>query len=335
MASRECADGVRAPVKSTAIGYNAPARWSFLVFSGYMLAPGSSSESEDIVATNEPVRRASEIEEITNLYVIHPVSNFLTPRFARLGIPPNAVSVAGMGFGVLAAFAYYHYRDLRWAVAGFLLMIAWHVMDGADGQLARLTNAQSELGKVLDGVCDYVTFIAVYVALAAALARDIGGRAWLLAAVAGLFHAFQSAVYEAERQEYSYWGLDKASAKLAMPPAAGEASAPVTALHRLYVGAQLLVTGQAVAFHRSLVEAFAKAGPGAAEALRERYRAIFAPAVRRWSILSANYRTIGIFIGAAIGRPDYFFLFEIFGFSVILLLLLAYQRSRYRVFFGG
>ncbi|HEX4504507.1 MAG TPA: CDP-alcohol phosphatidyltransferase family protein [Alphaproteobacteria bacterium] len=285
--------------------------------------------------TSEPVRRASEIEEITNLYVIHPVSNFLTPRFARLGITPNAVSVAGMGFGILAAFAYYHYRDLKLAIAGFFLMIAWHVMDGADGQLARLTNRQSELGKVLDGVCDYVTFIAVYTALAASLARDIGARAWLLAAVAGLFHAFQAAAYEAQRQEYSFWGLGKTSAKLAMPPSAGGAPGPMASLHRLYVGAQLLVSGQTVAFRGRLAQAFEKAGPGGANAIRERYREIFAPAVRRWSILSANYRTIGLFLGAAIGRPDYYFLFEIFGFSAILALLLAYQRSRYRLFFGG
>jgi len=321
-------------VKSTPIGYKAPARWSFLVFSGYMMTPGSSSESEDIVATNEPVRRASEIEEITNLHVIHPVSNFLTPRFARMGVTPNTVSVAGMGFGVLAAFAYYHYRDLRWAVAGFSLMIAWHVMDGADGQLARLTNAQSELGKVLDGICDYVTFIAVYVALAAALARDIGARAWVLAAVAGLFHALQSAAYEAQRQEYSFWGLGKTSAKLAMPGAAGKPG-PLAGLHRLYVGAQLLVSGQAARFHGRLAEAFDRAGPGRAEAVREKYRAIFAPAVRRWSILSANYRTIGIFLGAAIARPDWYFLFEILGFSAVLVALLVYQRSRYRLFFNG
>lgn len=286
--------------------------------------------------TNEPVRRASEIEEITNLYVIHPVSNFLTPRLARLGVTPNAVSLAGMGFGVLAAFAYYHYRDLRWAVAGFLLMIAWHVMDGADGQLARLTNAQSELGKVLDGVCDYVTFIAVYVALAAALARDLGGRAWLLAAVAGIFHALQSAAYEAQRQEYSCWGRDKTSAGLAMPPSlAAEASGPMAGLHRLYIGLQLLVSGQAVAFRGRLARAFEKAGPAGAGAIRARYRAIFAPAIRRWSILSANYRTIGLFIGAAIGRPDYYFLFEIFGFSAIVVVLLAYQRTRYRLLLEG
>ncbi len=283
--------------------------------------------------TNEPVRRASEIEEITNLHVIHPVSNFLTPRFARLGITPNTVSVAGMGFGVLAAFAYYHYRDLRWAVAGFFLMIAWHVMDGADGQLARLTNAQSELGKVLDGVCDYVTFIAVYTAFAAALARDMGARAWALVAVAGLFHALQSAAYEAQRQEYSFWGLDKASAKLAMPPPAGKPG-PFAALHSLYVGAQLLVSGQSARVHDRLARAFERAGPAGGAALRDRYRAIFAPAVRHWSILSANYRTIGLFIGAAVGRPDYYFWFEIAGFSAILGMLMAYQRSRYRLLFA-
>jgi phosphatidylserine synthase len=287
------------------------------------------------VETSETVSRASEIEEITNLYVIHPVSTFLTPRFARLGITPNAVSVTGMAFGILAAFAYDHYRDLRWAFAGFLLMIAWHVMDGADGQLARLTNAQSELGKILDGICDYVTFIAVYSALAVALSRDIGGWAWLLAAGAGFFHALQSAAYEAQRQEYSFWGLDMASAKLAMPTPAGRAPGPMAGLHRLYVGAQLLVAGQAVAFREKLAEAIEKAGPGGAAAIRARYRAIFAPSVRRWSILSANYRTIGIFIGAAIGRPDYYFIFEIFGFSAILALLLAYQRSRYRLLFEG
>jgi len=285
------------------------------------------------VETSESVRRESEIEEITNLYVIHPVSNFLTPRFARLGITPNAVSLAGMGFGILAGFAYHRYRDPRWALVGFLLMIAWHVMDGADGQLARLTNAQSELGKILDGICDYVTFIAVYSALAASLSRDLGGWAWLLAAVAGLSHAVQSAAYEAQRQEYSFWGLGKKSAKLAMPRPAGGAPGPMARLHRLYVGAQLLVSGPAIQFRDRLAQALETAGPDGAAVIRARYRDIFAPAIRHWSILSANYRTIGIFIGAAIGRPDYYFIFEIFGFSVILALLLAYQRTRYRLLF--
>lgn len=296
---------------------------------------GFSGNKGDVVEASEPVRRASEIEEITNLYFIHPISGFLTPRFARLRVTPNAVSLAGMGFGLLAGLAYFHYRDLRWTMAGFLLMIAWHVMDGADGQLARLTNAQSELGKVLDGICDYVTFIAVYSGLAAALFRDIGAWAWVLAVSAGLCHALQSAAYEAQRQEYSFWGLDKKSAKLAMPSSSAGGPKPMAGLYRLYVGAQLLVAGPAVAFRSRLTQLIDSAGPDRAEAVRARYRAVFAPAIRCWSILSANYRTIGIFLAAAIGRPQYYFIFEIVGFSAILALLLLYQRSRYRVFLAG
>ena len=286
--------------------------------------------------TSEPVRRASEIEEVTNRYVIHPVSSLLTPWFARRGITPNAVSLTGMAFGILAGFAYYHYRDLRWAVAGFVLMIAWHVMDGADGQLARLTHAQSEFGKIVDGICDYVTFIAVYSALAAALSTDIGGWSCLLAVVAGLCHAVQSAAYEVQRQEYSFWGLDWKSAEVTLPSPVGpegRAPQPMARLYRFYVGAQLLVSGPVVEFRDRLADAIGRAAPDRAVAIRARYREMFAPAVRHWSILSSNYRTIGIFIAAALGRPHYYFVFEIIGFSAILALLLVYQRSRYRRLF--
>src|SRR5580698_7013607 len=144
----------------------------------------------------EPVRRTSEIEDVTNLYFIHPIASRFTPLFAKLHILPNAVSLAGMAFGILAGIAYNHYQDLRCTIAGFILMIAWHVMDGADGQLARLTNSQSQSGKILDGICDYVTFIAVYSALAIVLSRQMGRSAWALAIVAGLCHIFQAAAYE-------------------------------------------------------------------------------------------------------------------------------------------
>src|SRR5580692_13172531 len=86
-----------------------------------------------------PIRRTTEIEEITNLYFIHPLASRLVPLFARLRVTPNAVSILGMLFGILSAFANYRYWNLGSAITGFALMIAWHVMDGADGQLARFT----------------------------------------------------------------------------------------------------------------------------------------------------------------------------------------------------
>jgi phosphatidylglycerophosphate synthase len=286
------------------------------------------------VQTSEPVRRTSEIEEVTNLYLIHPAAGFLTPVFARLGISPNVVSLAGMAFGLLASFAYYHYRDLRYALAGFLLMIAWHVMDGADGQLARLTNAQSELGKILDGTCDYITFIAVYSALAAALSHQSGDWVWALAIAAGISHAAQGMAYEAQRQDYNFWGWDRKSAELLAPealppdnPNGSPASRVLHLIYRNYVRSQFWVAGGVVGFHNALSKAL-EAEPARIAMVRERYRAEFAPSVMRWSVMSANYRTLALFIAALIGRPQYFFWFEIVVLNLLLALLIYGQHTR-------
>ncbi len=284
------------------------------------------------MAQGEPVRRALEIEEVSNRWIIHPAAAWLTPRLARAGIHPNAVSLAGMGCGVLAGLAYHGYAS-RWRVLlGFVLMLAWHVLDGADGQLARLTGKQSPSGKVLDGICDYVTFIAVYAGLASALQRTLGLWAWPLAVVAGICHAVQSAAYEVQRQEYGFWGLGRASAAFGRPGATGRGV--LAGLYGAYLRLQYAASGTGPAFHARLSEVLAGGADGGA-ARRQCYRALFAPAVRRWAVLSANYRTLGIFLFAWAGVPQYYFWFDIVGFSAILLVLLRGRRRRYARFFAA
>ncbi len=280
--------------------------------------------------TADPVRRTLEIEDVTNRYGIHPISGWLVPLCARLGIPPNAVSVAGMGCGLLAGVAYAHYRDPWAALGGFLLMLAWHVLDGADGQLARLTNAQSQTGKILDGICDYVTFTAVYLGLALVLGRQHGAWVWGLVALSGACHAVQSAIYEVQRQEYNHWGHGRPSAALperALParPGAGDW------LHAAYLWVQLRSVGLTGAPRRRL-EAALQQDPGHAAAIRSSYRETFAPAVRRWSVLSANYRTLGLFGCALLQRPLLYFSIEVVVLNAILAVLLHRQHRRIRTF---
>jgi len=167
------------------------------------------TQKQTAVPGHVPTRRTTEIEEITNLYLIHPLASRLVPIFAQLHVTPNAVSIVGMLFGILSAFAYYRYWDPRFAIAGFALMIAWHVMDGADGQLARYTQSYSYFGKILDGIADNVTFAAVYAALAVTSSRRHGTWVYALVAISAVFHAIQSASYETERQEYEYLGWGK------------------------------------------------------------------------------------------------------------------------------
>lgn len=90
------------------------------------------------------------------------------------------VSLTGIAFGIAAAFSYYNYTDYRFALLGFLLMGICHVLDGADGALARYTNNQSEFGKVIDGICDYIIYIAVYVALTLAIMPLYSPEIWYI-----------------------------------------------------------------------------------------------------------------------------------------------------------
>ncbi len=289
----------------------------------------------------EPVRRTAEIEEVTNSYVIHPIAGRLTPLLARLGVAPNAVSLAGMACGLFAGIAYYHYRDFASSVAGLVLMIAWHVLDGADGQLARLTQRQSQSGKVLDGICDYVTFASVYVCLAMAMNRDHGSWVWGLVSLAGICHAAQAAAYEVQRQDYEFWGLGRQAASI---PELGDAANHVAAgsfakrlagrLHALYGRLQIAATGTDAPLRRRLAAILAGT-PERTDAARSWYRHVFAPSVRRWSILSANYRTLAIFLFCAAKAPVGYFVFEIVGLGGVLAVLLSAQPTRYAIFFSG
>jgi phosphatidylglycerophosphate synthase len=279
-----------------------------------------------------------EIEEITNLYLIHPLAGRLVPIFAQLHVTPNAVSIVGMMCGILSAFAYYRYWDPRFAIAGFALMIAWHVMDGADGQLARYTQSYSYFGKMLDGIADHVTFVAVYTALAVSSSHRLGNWVYSLVAISAVFHAIQSASYETERQEYEYLGWGKKPQD--PPPRNGEVRSrggpgvirwALDFLHRLFFFGLSFPTA---AINRKFRETMAEAlqnDPGNAALVRQHYRETLAPEIRSWSVLSANYRTLGIFISALFNAPEVYFGFEIVGFSVLLAVLIRRLYSAHLV----
>ena len=296
------------------------------------------TQKQTAVPGHVPTRRTAEIEEITNLYLIHPLASRLVPIFARLHVTPNAVSIVGMLFGILSAFAYYRYWDPRFAIAGFALMIAWHVMDGADGQLARYTQSYSYLGKMLDGIADNVTFAAVYAALAVTSSRRHGNWVYALVAISAVFHAIQSASYETERQEYEYLGWGKKPQE--PPPRNGDARDRggrggirrlLDFLHRLFfIGLSFPTAGINGKFRETMAEAL-RTDPEMAVWVRQHYRETLAPQIRSWSVLSANYRTLGIFISTLFKAPEYYFGFEIVGFSVVLAVLIRRLNSAHEV----
>ena len=149
--------------------------------------------------------RAPELQDPLNRYLYHPLAARLARRLLPTGISPNAVSVAGVLVVWAAAWSY---ATLAWptgALLGFGLHMMWHVLDGADGDLARLTGKASATGELVDGVCDYSAQTLLYFVLAAILDDRIGGWAWALAVAAGISHIVQTNHAETQRRSYLWW----------------------------------------------------------------------------------------------------------------------------------
>ncbi len=287
-----------------------------------------------MIAEQPQVKRTGEIEEPTNRYVIHPISRALVSVLARWDVRPNAVSVAGMVLGGAAAVAYYHYARWPAALAGFLLMVGWHVADGADGQLARLTGQTSETGKILDGLCDHVAFALVYVSLTLASAQALGAWVWGFAALAGLSHLVQASAYEFQRQSYDFWVHGKEAARIVMPEDLRRALVQKQGASRVFDGlylAYLSLQHRIAGIEPALVAGLTAARRnGRGGAVAEAYRAANLGLVRRWSLLCSNYRTLAIFAACLAGSPVYFFLFEVALLNPAFGVLRAAQASRNR-----
>jgi phosphatidylglycerophosphate synthase len=73
------------------------------------------------------------------------------------GVPPLAITLTGTCVGIAGGAAY----GLGHAVTGALLAAAAQVLDGVDGQVARLTQRESAKGAFLDSVLDRVVDFAM------------------------------------------------------------------------------------------------------------------------------------------------------------------------------
>lgn len=88
--------------------------------------------------------------------VIDPGLNVLGQRAARAGVAANAVTLAGLGFGLLAA-ALIALGAPGWALLPLGLS---RLADGLDGAIARATQ-KTDFGGFLDITCDFVFYGAI------------------------------------------------------------------------------------------------------------------------------------------------------------------------------
>jgi len=108
------------------------------------------------------------------------VSLAISRRLAGTSVTPNAMTLVSVGVGLAGAGFFLSARPAM-QLAGALLFLLHSILDGCDGELARLGFQESHFGGVLDFWVDNVVHSAVFACIAVGTSRATG-ELWPLAA---------------------------------------------------------------------------------------------------------------------------------------------------------
>ncbi len=268
--------------------------------------------------------KAPEIEDYSNRFLFHPISDRLALVLSKTWVHPNAVSFAGVFFGILAGINYYHYDVGNSALWAFLYMLVWHVLDGTDGHLARLTGKATATGRAIDGLADHLVYLAVYLGMAFAIYEEGNSHIIWIVLLAGASHALQASMLDRERQTYRFWvysGLAGTEPKKPQRPK----NLFLLGLHIYFQFiAEMFDSNEAIkqkAFEMKITQNQRKKAAAY-------YRRNFVDYLHAWSIQSPNSHTFAIFVFCFFGFPLGYFLFEIVVLNLILFGFLIWKNYK-------
>ncbi len=106
------------------------------------------------------------------------LSRFISRRVARTPLTPNAVTLFNVALGFAGAFLFS--QSGYWAhVAGSIIFLLCVILDGVDGEVARLKLQETVFGRYLDIITDNIVHVALFVGIGLGVARQTGDERYL------------------------------------------------------------------------------------------------------------------------------------------------------------
>lgn len=287
--------------------------------------------------------KSQDTEEWLDMRFNRPVGLVMALAGKRLGVHPTAITVVSVVLGVAAACMFAH-TDVWHNVAGVVLLMFANFCDSADGQLARLADKKTLVGRVLDGFAGDIWFFCIYAALCVRMmwqpmpGTDVvwGVWIWVLAFIAGvLCHSPQSSLADYYRQIHLFFlkgkegsELDTYASQRAIYDGLSKHSPLIEkAFYFNYANYCKSQERRTPEFQKMMAAIRGKFGDVSAmlEALREEFLDGSRPLMKYTNILTFNVRAICIYVTCLAGCPWMYMLFEI----IVLTILYIYMHKRH------
>ena len=280
--------------------------------------------------------KSEETEEWIDIWFTRPVGMAFALAWRRIGVRPNTITILSIFLGLAAAYMFW-FTDLAHNLAGVVLLMLANFCDSTDGQLARLTNQKSLLGRALDGIAGDCWFFAIYVALCLRIMpQTVPGTSlhwgigiWLVAAIAGFVcHTPQASLADYYRQLHLYFllgregsELDNSTQQFAIYKSLPKDKRLDRLFHLLY-GNYCKSQERRTPNCQRFLEVFRRCP--SAEVKREFLQGS-RPLMPLANILSFNVRAIVLYLTCLMNIPWLYFLFEI----IVLMSIYVFMHHRH------
>lgn len=276
-----------------------------------------------------------DVEEFVDIYFYRPFGYRLAIIAKFLSLSPNVVTVISMIIGMLGGHFFY-YSSLNLNIIGIALFVFSNALDSADGILARMTNTQSKIGRILDGVAGNAIFFSIYLHLCL---RYISGGGleliFLVALAASVSHSFQSGIADYYREGFLYFvknpktgGFDDS---IFLSNEYNELRWKTNFIEKLllrlysdYTRRQELLAQKCKKLIKKTEEAFGTKIP---QWLSSEYRNKNKPMVKYYNLLTTNARMFVLFILLFYKIPEYYFIFELTVLNGFLVFVIFKQNK--------
>ena len=282
--------------------------------------------------------KSADTEEFIDIYFYRPIGYQWALLARRLGVTPNPITIASIFIGIAAGILFY-YQDLTLNIVGMLLLMLANSFDSADGQLARMTNNKTKIGRILDGLAGNIWFIVIYVALAIRTTQqgffdwDLAWL-WIISSVAGASHIIHAAMADYYRNIHLYFLEFGKGGEFDQAKQVNEELKSVSWkkniikkimlwFYRNYTNQQEMLTPKFQKFIAKVRILYPS--HDLPTALCSEFRAKSKPLMKYTNILQFNTRVIALFICLFIGQPFFYFFFDL----IILNGIMFYMISRH------
>lgn len=268
--------------------------------------------------------KSLDTEEPIDIYFYRPIGYFWAILARKIHVTPNMITIASIFIGAAAGVLFY-YPDLKLNIIGMLLLMLANSFDSADGQLARMTNNKTRLGRILDGLAGNIWFIIIYLVIVLRVLNQgfyglPNAWIWIIGILAGAGHIIHAEIADYYRNIHLYFigrgkggefdNSDKVKAEIkSLSWKKNFLKKFMLLFYWNYTHTQEMFTPKFQKFISKVREKYPN--NNLPENLCNEFRKASKPLMKYTNILQFNTRVIVLFICLFFNQPFFYFFFDL------------------------